>query len=164
MSNVSVTPALFHPNFLQSYLQAPAAVSGADPGASFPITPDALMAYCQSRLDSIDGQMRDSFATQQRRVREGQDLQGVLSLLNTNANGTESMDACHDMETKLKAQIDAIENTDPGFPGLAGLKQTYNNLVWTGTGPKGQTGMPYYEGYPKKESGPEGDGKSTRPR
>ena len=29
------------------------------------ISPDALMAYCQSRLDSIDGQVKASFADQQ---------------------------------------------------------------------------------------------------
>ena len=28
------------------------------------LSPDALMAYCQSRLDSIDGQVQSSFAQQ----------------------------------------------------------------------------------------------------
>ncbi|MDP9037151.1 MAG: hypothetical protein M3O50_20320 [Myxococcota bacterium] len=144
------------------YLQSLASPASPDPssGGTAYLTPDALMVYCQSRLHSIDDQIQGGFATQQLRNRESVDIQKALETFHKYADGTESLSACSEMEQSLKGLIDHLTETDPGFPGLGKLKQTYNSLVFTGTGPAGyNSGMPVYDGYPVTGNGKEGDGK-----
>jgi hypothetical protein len=132
------------------------AASGGD-GSVF-LTPDVLLAYCQARLTSIDSQVRGAFGSQQLRNSETSAIQTALNALQENAGGvTNDATSCTAMEKALHDLIEQLKATDPGCPELGKLKQTYNNLVYTGTGPTSD--LPYEDEslYPPKHSGPLGD-------
>ncbi len=153
MSNI--TPTFTWPN----YAPMLTSTSGPEPSGSSSVylTPDALMAYCQSRLDSIDGQIRTGLGLQQQRIQEGVGLQGVLETLQKYAGGTTSRQDCLEMEQSLRDQIDGLLKNDPSFPGLGRLMQAYNDLVFTGTGGIGDNPMKFYPGYPPAAGGHQGD-------
>jgi hypothetical protein len=119
------------------------------------LTPDALMTYCQSRLGSIDGQIETAFNDQQTRTTESQDIQGVLALLQGNQAGTTDASTCASMESSLQQLIAKVQTSDPGSPALPALEQTYNNMVYSGTGPT--SANPYLAGNPAQTNGPQGD-------
>jgi hypothetical protein len=142
-------------------------------GSTADLSPDALMAYCQARLDSIDSQVKTTFTQQEQRNTEQGDLQQALATLQKYSAGF--MDAnnanCLDMENALYGQIMQIKQTDPGNPQLGALEQTYNSLVATGSGgydspnnaidPSQPTKMPFIDSatYPPAPTDPPGDGK-----
>ncbi len=133
-------------------------VSLVGAGGSTLLTPDALMAYCQARLDSIDGQVTGAFAQQQLRNGESSALQGVLQKFQEHSDGVSSdSTSCKKMETALRDLIEHIKTVDPGSPELPKLEQTYNDLVYSGTG--ATSDLPYEDEdlYPPKQSGPSGD-------
>jgi hypothetical protein len=137
-------------------------------GGAATLSPEALMAYCQSRLDSIDGQVQSTFKNQQARNGEASGLQQVIATLDTYSSGVSSGDAqgatkCAAMESSLYGLIQQIKASDPGCPELGKLEQTYNDLLYTGTGPQAATAttpaLQYVdEGiYPPNQNGPKGD-------
>jgi hypothetical protein len=69
---------------------APVAVDAAP--ASVPecasLTPDTLMAYCESRLNSLDSQMDGIFTSQQKNAALTQDVNAIASSLNDLPPGT----------------------------------------------------------------------------
>ena len=108
------------------------------------LTPDALMAYCQARLDSIDGQVQGTFNEQEVRNGEASALQQVIATFQTYSAGVNSGDSqgaskCTTMEVSLGNLIQQIKASDPGFPDLGKLEQTYNDLLYSGTGPQDAT-------------------------
>ena len=114
---------------------APSSIDFSDPlGAG--LTPDALMAYCKAHLDSIDGQVRSSFDSQQRGATDVARINKVLDALkDAPSNGTDgNFDRCAALETSLGSAISDLQKSDPHCPALQGLIQTYNNMVWSGTG------------------------------
>jgi hypothetical protein len=134
-----------------------------DPSTSEFLTPDALEAYCESRLNSIDGQVQSIIARQQLSYSESSGLQTVLQKLQEHTSGvTNDPTACAAMEQPLHDLIEQLKAHDPGCPELGKLKQLYNNLVYTGTGSTDTdaNGMPYEDAdnYPPAKNGPEGDG------
>jgi hypothetical protein len=175
MTNFSLTstsPAYVHPDPRPAFTTSDLAGGGslvsapsndlglapATAGGAVFLTPDALLAYCQSRLDSIDGQVRAAFSQQQLRNSESSAIQGVLQTFQASSGGvTSDSQSCARMETALHDLIEKLKASDPGCPELPRLEQTYNDAVRSGTGPT--SALPYEdEGlYPPKQSGPEGD-------
>ncbi len=122
------------------------------------LTPDALMTYCQARLDSIDGQVKGTFAQQQLRNSESSALQGVVQTFQKYADGVSNDEtSCTAMETSLHDLIEHVKATDPGCPELPKLEQTYNDLLYSGT--DATTDLPYEDEdlYPPKQNDPPGD-------
>ncbi len=108
------------------------------------LTPDALMAYCQARLDSIDGQVEGTFNEQEVRNGEASAVQQVIAKFQTYSAGVNSGDSqgaskCTTMELSLSNLIQQIQASDPGFPDLGKLEHTYNDLLYSGTGPQDAT-------------------------
>jgi hypothetical protein len=129
---------------------------GGDAGAF--LTPDVLFAYCKSRLTSIDSQVESAFGSQQLRNSETSAIQKALQALQGNSGGvTNDATSCTAMEKSLHDLITQLKATDPGCPELAKLTQTYNDLVYSGTGPTSD--LPYVDEslYPPKHAGPPGD-------
>jgi hypothetical protein len=106
-------------------------------GSSTNLTSDSLMSYCQGQLDSIDGEINSTMETDQNATQLSQNLQSVIEQFQNYANGTQDPTACQKLESALGGVITQMQNTDPDNPQLGPLIQTYNNMVWSGTG--GQT-------------------------
>ncbi len=131
------------------------------------LTPDALMTYCQSRLESIDSQVQASFDSQQKGAADIARINKVTDdLKNLSAAGATSSEACTNIENSLGSAISDLQHSDPASLALPGLIQTYNNMVWSGTGgsttdpAKGSTGPQFIEPdkYPPDKSlSPQGD-------
>jgi hypothetical protein len=113
---------------------APASVADADDGGAS-LSPDALMAYCQSRLDSIDGQVDASFNEQQTNAGAITQIDQVLSTIKQD-DGSDQKDpkVCKSLETTFEGLINSLQNTDPGCPELPALTTAYNSMVWSGDG------------------------------
>ncbi len=105
------------------------------------LSPDALMAYCQSRLDSIDGQVRTSFDDQQKTASETEQIDGVLASIKQNEGGdvTDSKTITQ-LETQFQTLILNLKKTDPNSPVLPSLTQAYNSMLWSGDGGPQKTG------------------------
>jgi hypothetical protein len=133
------------------------AATGGSDGSIF-LTPDALLAYCESRLSSIDGQVRGAFGAQQLRNSETSAIQRALQTFQENTGGvTNDATSCTAMEKALHDLIAQLKASDPGCPELPKLKQTYNDLLYSGTGPT--SALPYEDQtlYPPKHTDPPGD-------
>lgn len=141
------------------------------------LTPDALMAYCESRLKSLDDQAQKAFVSQEQRNGEQHDLQTLLGQFQKYASGIGSVstqkgdkEKCEQLANALGDEITKLKNTDPSNPALPKLIQAYNDFVWTGCGgqdpnvnPTGQS--PFQSSYidagqypPHTGGGKEGDG------
>jgi|HubBroStandDraft_6_1064221.scaffolds.fasta_scaffold643861_2 hypothetical protein len=127
------------------------------------LSPDALMAYCQSRLDSIDSQVSASFADQQTNASAISQIDQVIAELRT-YDGADQKDptVCKNLEAKFQGLILSLRASDPGCPALPELTTAYNSMVWSGDGGANHTQFPgpdfIDEGtYPPDESGPQGD-------
>ncbi len=117
----------------------PASSSG---GSSPPVylTPDAIMAYCQSRLQSIDGQVETAMTQQQNCNSEQQGVQNILtdvsSLQSELNNGTvKDHGAAAKLESDLEKLISQMQSTDPSNPQIGTLEQLHDKIMATGTGP-----------------------------
>ncbi len=154
-SFTSYSPALYSTTDASSVDASDAPAEDGDPATS--LTPDALMAYCQARLGSIDGQMRTSFADQQAHSTESQDIQQVLATLQTHAAGVSDSTSCATMETAMANLIGQLKAADPGSTELPTIQQTYNNMVYSGTGPTAANAYIDSDKYPPQPSGPQGD-------
>jgi hypothetical protein len=126
------------------------------------LSPEALMAYCQSRLDSIDGQVRSTFAMQEVRNSETAAVQQVLATLQKYSSGVPAGDSsgvskCQDMEKALYALITQLKSSRAPCADLGKLEQAYNDLLYTGSGPSKD--LPYVDEdtYPPNKLGPQGD-------
>lgn len=135
--------------------QVPDTPPEADPGMAY-LSPDALMAYCQSRLSAIDGQIGSVMASQQSTIADVNDINSALATLQKYSSGTTDGAACQEMATALHTAIENIDGRDPNCSVLPRLKQAYNDLVWTGAGPAGSGYYPGYDPHPSP-GGTEGD-------
>jgi hypothetical protein len=117
------------------------------------LSPDALMAYCQSRLDSIDGQVQTSFAEQKKNAAEVTQIQAVatmfkgLSSIDQNENsggasGTAAQANLDNAKASLQAVIDDIKNNDGDSPVLTKLEATmaaFENTMSDGNASQDET-------------------------
>jgi len=115
------------------------------------LTPDALMAYCESRLRSIDGQIQSGMDKQNTNNAEQQ----LIGELNTTlqgyaANGTtqpgSSANAkndgqCVQIEQKFDEVIARIRTMDPNSPLISQLEKIHDNIMATGTQVPGMQGF-----------------------
>lgn len=129
------------------------------------VSPDALMAYCQARLDSIGGQVTTTFDEQQQNASATQQIDQVIADIRGYASADKAnTKACTQLESELKSTIDSLTKTDPGCPALPALTKTYNAMVWSGDGGPRMTGSTdpnapnFIEGVDYDQSGPQGDG------
>ncbi|HEY5240001.1 MAG TPA: hypothetical protein VIJ22_00985 [Polyangiaceae bacterium] len=129
---------------------------GQSPPAS--LTPEALMVYCQTRLQGIDSQIQAAMAKQQNISIEQSSIGDILGELSNDSalagNGLmNSPAACQDLEQKLENLITQIQHTDPGCSQLGQLEQLHDAVMATGSGPYtdslGQQHGYYYQGDPK---------------
>ncbi len=107
------------------------------------LSPDALMSYCQTRLDSIDGQVRGVFDDQRKNASVTQQIDQVIGAIKQ-YDGSDQTDpaVCKDLETKFGDLITNLNKTDPNCPVLPSLTQAYNSMVWSGDGGATHTGLP----------------------
>jgi hypothetical protein len=107
------------------------------------LTPDALMAYCESRLRSIDGQIQRGMDKQNKNNAEQQ----LIGELNTTlqgyaANGTTQSGStanakndgqCIQIEQTFDDVIAKIKIIDPTSPLIPQLEKIHDNIMATGT-------------------------------
>lgn len=118
-------------------LVTPLTGAGPDPSAdgSVYLTADVLLAYCQSRLQSIDSQARETFQGQQNLNKEQALIGDAQQQLQSLSQGTKSKDDCVKIEQKLEDIIKQIQAVDPHSPVIAKLEQLHDNIMGTGSGP-----------------------------
>jgi hypothetical protein len=110
------------------------------------LTSDDLLAYCQSRLDSIDDQVRASFDAQQRSADDVAKINGVIGeLRNASSADVKGQENCEKLETTLGSAIQDLQNSDPTCPALPGMITTYNSMVYSGTGGPGFAGPQFID-------------------
>jgi hypothetical protein len=129
----SVSAAAVHNSYPMVEWPEPGGSSEPDEVGS-DLSPDALMAYCQTRLDSIDSQARTCFDDQNKNASETQQIDAVNDALRMFPAGTTDADACKKLETLFQNAITSIQGTDPSCAELPTLIKTYNTIVWSGTG------------------------------
>jgi hypothetical protein len=114
--------------------------AGSDGDQPTYLTPEALMVYCQTRLQGIDSQVQAAMTTQQNiNWEQGQ----VGSLLNEISNdsaaaagGVMSNPAeCQTLSQSIEDLITQIQAKDPGCSQLAQLEQLHDAVMATGSGP-----------------------------
>ena len=111
------------------------AATSDDEDVSVGLSPDALMAYCQSRLDSIDGQVQASFGDQQQNATALQQIdQFANQLKSVDGADQKGADACKNLEKQFYAMIQSISASDPSCPALSTLTAAYNQMVYSGDG------------------------------
>jgi hypothetical protein len=130
------------------------------------LSPDALMAYCQSRLDSIDGQVTTLFNSQQQNASATEQIDKVITGLKAyDASDVKDAATCKQLESEFQGLIQSLKNSDPTCPELPALTKTYNDMVWSGDGGakfthSSNTSDPDFidDGlYPPDKLGPQGD-------
>jgi len=130
-------------------------------GSSNSLTSDSLMNYCDSQLSSIDGEIDTTMESDNDATQVSQQLQGVIETLQQNSTGVNNnSNACEALETSLGNVVTQMQATDPNNPNLGPLTQTYNNMVWSGSGGFANNGPQFIDptGHPPVQSGPQGDG------
>jgi hypothetical protein len=139
------------------------APSEPDPVAA-DLSPDALMSYCQARLDSIDGQVTSSFDAQQKNATATSQIDQVIAFMKQYDGSVQTdPDVCKKLETQFQSLITNLKKSDPGCPALPALTQAYNSLVWSGDGggstdPDGPHFIDF-DKYPPDKTTPQGDNK-----
>ena len=130
------------------------------------LSPDALMAYCQSRLDSIDGQVTASFTEQQTNASAISQIDQVISdAQDVRRRRPEGPAVCKKLEATFGALINSLKSLRPGLPCAPALTTTYNSMVWSGDGgaavhplAPGRSGLHRRDATTRPtESGPKGD-------
>jgi hypothetical protein len=156
---------------MPTYVGGPSSADGVvapsdNEDVSVGLSPDALMAYCQSRLDSIDGQVQASFGDQQQNAAALQQIdQFAEQLKSVDGSSQTGADTCKNLEKEFGAMIQSISAADPGCPALPALTTAYNSMVYSGDGGAAfnhstDPGDPDYinkDQYPPDTSSPQGD-------
>jgi hypothetical protein len=111
----------------------------ADP--SVYLTPDALMAYCQTRLQGIDSQV-STYMTQQENINwEQSGIQSILNTISTDSSAISGSGSignegtCQALEQQVEDLITQIQAKDPGCSALGQLETLHDTIMATGTGP-----------------------------
>jgi hypothetical protein len=114
----------------------PPALAGADlgpitTGPGFgAFTPDALMAYCQTRLGSIDQQAEESFDTQNENAQEANDIGTVANdFKNYEGSDTTGAQSVSALENELGGLIQDLQKGDPNSAALPKLTDALKTLT-----------------------------------
>jgi len=92
------------------------------------LTPDALLAYCQSRLEHIDTQVQARMQEQQNSINDQtliEKIQGAFSKYAGGANDSNSVD---DLVNSIKGAISEIQKSDPQCSALPELNQLLSDV------------------------------------
>jgi hypothetical protein len=115
--------------------------TGTD-GSSPPayLTPESLMAYCQSRLQSIDSQVQTAMTQQQNADWEQSSIGNILTEIASDSaaatnGGMTNPQECQALEQKIEDLITQIQQRDPGCAQLGPLELLHDTVMATGTGP-----------------------------
>jgi hypothetical protein len=138
-----------------------AATDATSDGSTPPVylTPQALMVYCQTRLQGIDSQVQTAMTAQQNTNWEQGQIGQILSTLATDSADTtngamNNPTECQNIEQSLENLITQIQARDPGCSQLGQLEQLHDSIMATGSGPYTDTGGTthgyYYGGDPSK--------------
>ncbi len=138
------------------------AATFSDANAVTSLTPEGLMAYCESRLDSINGQALGIFSQQQLHNSEISAINDVAqSFQRFTAGVSNDKTSCAALESSVYDLISQLDASDKGCAEIPKLKQLYNDLVYSGTGPsKDFNEQPQYfdeTTYPPVHTDPPGD-------
>jgi hypothetical protein len=114
------------------------ATDGSSPPAY--LTPEALMAYVQSRLQGIDSQVQTAMTQQQNADWEQSNIGSILTEIATDsANTTNGVmnnpQECQTLVQNLQDLITQIQQRDPGCSQLGALEQLHDSIMATGCGP-----------------------------
>lgn len=125
----------FDPNALAAEGEPAATGSDTEPGTTpgtepLPtnLTPDALLLYCQARLDGLDSQIQQDMQSQQVTNADQQDLTPVQTALAKYADGCTDPASVEDLASKLQTAINVIESRDPGSRALSQLKDMLSTI------------------------------------
>ena len=124
------------------------------------LTADDLLAYCKSRLDSIDDQVRASFDTQQKSADEVSRINRIVGeFRDASSAEIKGQGNCEKLENTLGSAISDLQQSDPACPALPGMIKTYNTMVYSGTGGPGFPGPQFIDptDYPPDAVGTQGD-------
>jgi hypothetical protein len=130
MSNVSGAAATSDP--YATGVDATADTSSTD--TSTYLSPEALLLYCQSRLQSIDSQIDTGLASQEKNNSELEQIGEVLADMKAFGSGTTDPAVILKAENGLHDYIMDLKTNDPNNPNLSKLIDTYNQMVWSGSG------------------------------
>jgi hypothetical protein len=132
-------------------------------GSSPPVylTPQALMVYCQTRLQGIDSQVQTAMTAQQNTNWEQGEIGTLLSAMATDSNATTNgvttdPKVVQTLELDLENLITQIQQRDPGCQQLGALEQLHDSMMATGTGPYPPTNTAIQGYYCSSPNGPNG--------
>jgi len=143
------------------YAAIEAAASGANgtaaaetDGSSPPpyLTPQSLMAYCQSRLQNIGTQIQTAMTQQQNADWEQSGVGKILTEISNDSAGTtngvmNNPGECQTLETNIETLITQIQQRDPGCSQLSQLEQLHDSIMATGSGPFTDSSNTYHGYY-----------------
>jgi hypothetical protein len=120
--------------------EATPSTDSTDGAAPVYLTPDALMTYCQTRLDGIDAQITTAMTEQQNINSEQSAVQGLLTdLSNDSATAVsgvmDNRTECQNLAKEFESVISNIQAKDPNSSALPQLEQVHDALMATGSGP-----------------------------
>lgn len=111
------------------------------------LTPDALYAYCATRLSNLDSQVQKLMTQQQVVATEQQKIQAALQDIATinsslKSDGTTGTDpnSCMKIEGDLESAISWMKANDPSNPQISALESLHDKVMATGSGPYTDTG------------------------
>jgi hypothetical protein len=107
-----------------------------EPGTFAYLTPEALLQYCESRLQGIDTQINQGVAEQNRIIKDQQTLQGVASTLAKYAGGTTDGKSVQEIKASIDAAVKSIQDNDPTCPALADLEKLQRDIDSAASGGK----------------------------
>jgi hypothetical protein len=114
-----------------------AADQGTEPGTTpepLPtyLTPDALLMYCQTRLQGLDAQIQRGVLEQQSANGDQQDLASVQAALSKYAPGCTDAKSVQELDNAVTQAIKSIKNRNPDSPAISML-QKMQSAIETGT-------------------------------
>jgi hypothetical protein len=106
-----------------------------------------MMEYCEAQMQSLSGQMDNIFSQQEQNNDDANGLAQVIAVFQQYSGGISSKDPdpkgeCTQVEQALYNYITQLQGTNPNFADMGKLIQTYNNLLYSGTGPIGSASNP----------------------
>jgi len=149
--SISPEPQLLYDMINSSDLTDVAPTTSADASDGQPsvyLTPDALIEYCQTRLQGIDSQIGSAMNQQQSVNWEQSQVQTILTEISTdegtvNKNGDmTNVQETQALEQNIENLIEEIKVRDPDCAQLGQLEQLHDDVMATGTGPYTTAGPP----------------------
>ncbi len=101
-------------------LHATAPLDMPDSGTALPaMSPDALLAYCQTRMQGIDAQMHGYFAQQERANSDSEAINKALEVMNKYGGGTGGAADVEKADEELKSALEVAREATGGDTPVA---------------------------------------------